>query len=116
MITLDDIRKLSDCGTGGPSTNFVTASFHGRVLLRYAALRPSARGKAHPSHARHAFGGDERPGKGCRGPRGLPAAMLVEMIHVASLIHDDVIDEADMRRGKAFGQRPLAVAQSRDPG
>lgn len=28
------------------------------------------------------------------------AAMLVEMIHVASLIHDDVIDEADMRRGK----------------
>ena len=28
------------------------------------------------------------------------AAMLVEMIHVASLIHDDVIDEADTRRGR----------------
>ncbi len=28
------------------------------------------------------------------------AAMMVEMIHVASLIHDDVIDEADTRRGK----------------
>ncbi len=27
------------------------------------------------------------------------AAMLVEMIHVASLIHDDVIDESDLRRG-----------------
>ena len=28
------------------------------------------------------------------------AAMLVEMIHTASLIHDDVLDEADERRGK----------------
>ena len=28
------------------------------------------------------------------------AAMLVEMIHTASLIHDDVIDESDTRRGR----------------
>jgi octaprenyl-diphosphate synthase len=28
------------------------------------------------------------------------AAMLVEMIHTASLIHDDVLDEADERRGR----------------
>ena len=28
------------------------------------------------------------------------AAMLVEMIHTASLIHDDVLDSADERRGK----------------
>ncbi len=28
------------------------------------------------------------------------AAMMVEMTHLASLIHDDVIDESDMRRGK----------------
>lgn len=33
------------------------------------------------------------------GRRSHIAAMLVEMIHVASLIHDDVIDEADQRRG-----------------
>ncbi len=39
--------------------------------------------------------------KGCFGKRTFLAAMLVEMIHVASLIHDDVIDESDMRRGKA---------------
>ena len=29
------------------------------------------------------------------------AAMLVEMIHTASLIHDDVLDSADERRGRA---------------
>ncbi len=32
--------------------------------------------------------------------RAWVAAMMVEMIHVASLIHDDVIDNADTRRGK----------------
>lgn len=37
---------------------------------------------------------------GSVGKRSYLAAMLVEMIHVASLIHDDVIDESDMRRGK----------------
>ncbi len=33
------------------------------------------------------------------GKRAYLAAMLVEMIHTASLIHDDVIDESDTRRG-----------------
>ena len=35
------------------------------------------------------------------GKRTMLAAMLVEMIHVASLIHDDVIDESNLRRGQA---------------
>lgn len=33
------------------------------------------------------------------GERSYVAAMLVEMIHTASLVHDDVIDQSDMRRG-----------------
>ena len=37
---------------------------------------------------------------GKAGMRALLAAMLVEMIHVASLVHDDVIDESMMRRGR----------------
>lgn len=35
------------------------------------------------------------------GKRTYLAAMLIEMIHVASLVHDDVIDESDKRRGNA---------------
>lgn len=34
------------------------------------------------------------------GKRTLLAAMLIEMLHTASLIHDDVIDDSDMRRGR----------------
>lgn len=34
------------------------------------------------------------------GKRAMLAAMLVEMIHLASLVHDDVIDESDLRRGR----------------
>ncbi len=33
--------------------------------------------------------------------RAWVAATMVEMIHLSSLIHDDVIDESDMRRGRA---------------
>merc|ERR1712159_400439 len=32
-------------------------------------------------------------------PRQLQLGQITEMIHVASLIHDDVLDEADTRRG-----------------
>ncbi len=45
------------------------------------------------------------------GRRSHIAAMLVEMIHTASLIHDDVIDEADERRGRPSAN---ALWQSRN--
>jgi len=49
---------------------------------------------------------DIQKGKGVRGtlitaisPKSVKLAAVVEAIHLASLLHDDVIDEADMRRG-----------------
>lgn len=33
--------------------------------------------------------------------QGIPAAAAIELVHMVSLIHDDVIDEAELRRGKA---------------
>jgi len=36
---------------------------------------------------------------GYTGQRGIELAVAVELIHTASLIHDDIIDNADLRRG-----------------
>jgi octaprenyl-diphosphate synthase len=43
---------------------------------------------------------------GHRGPRGVRLAGVVELLHTATLIHDDVVDQAPLRRG-----RPSANAQ-----
>lgn len=37
---------------------------------------------------------------GCRGHTHILLAAIVEMIHTATLLHDDVVDESDMRRGR----------------
>lgn len=36
---------------------------------------------------------------GYRGPRGVRLACVVELLHTATLIHDDVVDQAPLRRG-----------------
>lgn len=47
----------------------------------------------------------------CAGPDGarssLPAAVAVELVHMATLVHDDVLDDAPLRRG-----RPTVLATS----
>jgi octaprenyl-diphosphate synthase len=43
---------------------------------------------------------------GYRGPRSVRLACVVEVLHTATLIHDDVVDQAPLRRG-----RPSANAQ-----
>lgn len=101
MITLDSIREPVTAELEA-FDEFVERQFtaEGELLsdmLRYAL---SARGKGIRPLLVMLSAALNAPVKGAStGRRACLAAMLVEMIHVASLIHDDVIDEADTRRG-----------------
>lgn len=39
----------------------------------------------------------------------IPLAAALEMVHMASLIHDDVVDQADTRRGQGLSMRKRAI-------
>lgn len=102
MITLDTIRKPVTAELAA-FDEFVESQFtaEGELLsdmLRYAL---SSRGKGIRPMLVMLSAAMNASVKGVSmGRRACLAAMLVEMIHVASLIHDDVIDESDTRRGK----------------
>ena len=75
------------------------AASHGRVLAEHAGATIAAGGKRlRPLVVFLAAGGDTGPGL-------LRAAVAVELIHSATLVHDDVLDGAPLRRG-----RPTVVA------
>lgn len=49
---------------------------------------------------------------GYEGDKHIMAAAFVEFIHTATLLHDDVVDESDMRRGKATANAAFGNAAS----
>ncbi|MCV5223786.1 polyprenyl synthetase family protein, partial [Escherichia coli] len=49
---------------------------------------------------------------GYRGTGHTMAAAFIEFIHTATLLHDDVVDESDMRRGKATANAAFGNAAS----
>lgn len=50
---------------------------------------------------------------GYQGDHHLTIAALIEFIHTATLLHDDVVDESDMRRGKNHRQRSFRQCRQR---
>jgi octaprenyl-diphosphate synthase len=51
---------------------------------------------------------------GCKGPQRIALAAVVEFIHTATLLHDDVVDASDLRRGRdtanaVFGNAPAVL-------
>ena len=100
MTTLDEIRQPVTEGLEEldrmVGRYFADESSPMNEMLAYAL---SARGKGvRPLTVMLSAAVNSRSGK--VGARAQLAAMLVEMIHVASLVHDDVIDESMMRRGR----------------
>lgn len=49
---------------------------------------------------------------GYAGDKHIANAALIEFIHTATLLHDDVVDESDMRRGKATANAAFGNAAS----
>ena len=102
MVTLDDIRRpIAD--RIGEFEDFVRSSFgekEGTMLADMVEYILSTRGKGlRPLLTMLSAAANSATGN--FGKRTLLAAMLIEMIHTASLVHDDVIDESNLRRGKA---------------
>mgnify|MGYP000815310236 CR=1 FL=1 len=103
MVTLDMIRKPVE-GDLEAFEQFIRQKFtaDGTLLSEMLDYALSARGKGiRPMTVLLSAALNAPAGQRSGGLRTLLAATLVEMIHVASLIHDDVIDESDMRRGRA---------------
>ncbi|SUC78688.1 Octaprenyl-diphosphate synthase [Providencia stuartii] len=49
---------------------------------------------------------------GYSGQKHIQVAALIEFIHTATLLHDDVVDESDMRRGKQTANAVFGNAAS----
>lgn len=102
MITLDTIRKPVTAELEAYD-HFVERQFtaEGELLSEMLNYALTSRGKGIRPLLVMLSAALNAPVKGAStGRRACLAAMLVEMIHVASLIHDDVIDESDTRRGR----------------
>ena len=111
MVTIDDIRKpiLADLEAFDAfiADNFSAEGDLMQEMLSYAL---SSRGKgvrpiltllsAMLHIAKEPTTEEQGTERHCT-KRTYLAAMLVEMIHTASLIHDDVLDSAEERRGRA---------------
>ena len=101
MTTLDQIRRPIEAEIEEFNT-FVRKNFseeQGTLIGDMLEYVLSSRGKGlRPIVVMLAAGATSATGN--FGKRTMLAAMLVEMIHVASLIHDDVIDESNLRRGR----------------
>jgi hypothetical protein len=72
------------------------------------ALHRRRRRQAHPA----APGAAVCRGPGLRGPERFELAATVEFIHTATLLHDDVVDESSLRRGRATANAIFGNAAS----
>lgn len=73
-----------------------------RVVRQYTAHLLSSRGKYIRAHSVITCNRNE---EGMVHPNAVKIAAAIEVLHLATLVHDDVIDDADLRRGEETLQR-----------
>ena len=90
------------------------AAGHGDVVGHHAASTLAAGGKRLRPLLVLLCGGRAAAGADAGGDRLLHAATAVELLHMATLVHDDVLDRSTLRRGRPTvvqsGGREVAVA------
>ena len=106
MITIDDIRRPISADLEA-FDQFIADNFNaeGEMLQEMLTYALSSRGKGIRPILTMLSGltctaAPYRPDERNCTKRTYLAALMMEMIHTASLIHDDVLDSADERRGK----------------
>lgn len=82
-----------------------------RIINEYLTHLSASQGKMIRAVSVLISAGD---GEGKINPGAVQAAAAIEIIHLASLVHDDVIDNADLRRGqetlqKKYGKRTAVI-------
>jgi geranylgeranyl pyrophosphate synthase len=108
VATVESVLDAAGDGAGAvlqhaEARMLALASGHGQVLAQYATETISAGGKRlRPLLTCLAAGVPVVPSEALT-----RAAIAVELVHAATLVHDDVLDAADLRRG-----RPTVVALS----
>ncbi|CAN0033214.1 unnamed protein product [Pylaiella littoralis] len=112
----DGIKSL--VGTEHPVLNAAAKYFFeldgGKKIRPAMVILMSQACNSHAQQLRSTGGGIDQ-GTQMQNPLQLRLAEITEMIHAASLFHDDVIDEADTRRGvpsvnKVFGNKLAILA------
>ncbi len=82
-----------------------------RIINEYLAHLSASQGKMIRAVSVLICAGD---GEGKIAPGAVHAAAAIEIVHLASLVHDDIIDNADLRRGqetlqKRYGKRTAVI-------
>lgn len=113
--TVESVLEVAGDGAGAvlqraEERMLALASGHGRALAQHATETISAGGKRlRPLLACLAAGVPVDPSEAL-----VRAAVAIELVHAATLVHDDVLDDADLRRGRptvvAAGGRLMATA------
>jgi len=111
FFTTPQNQLLPECSKNIPSLPFQLISSHLQTVEQYIAKQAQAFDPAVSSYiayACHSHGKRLRPALalltgGATGgitPAHVDLAVVLELVHLATLVHDDIIDEAELRRDK----------------